>query len=57
MIIIIKIITVTIIIKNMRVIDTDEFIVNSWQFCFTNLGLDLSKQIKHSRFFRWLWQI
>lgn len=49
MIIIIKIITVTIIIiKNMRVIDTDEFIVNSWQFCFTNLGLDLSKQIKHS---------
>ena len=29
MIIIIKIITVTIIIKNMRVIDTDEFIVNS----------------------------
>ena len=48
MIIIIKIITVTIIIKNMRVIDTDEFIVNSWQFCFTNLGLNLSKQIKHS---------
>lgn len=48
MIIIIKIITVTVIIKNMRVIDTDEFIVNSWQFCITNLGLDLSKQIKHS---------
>lgn len=32
----------------MRVIDTDEFIVNSWQFCFTNLGLDLSKQIRNT---------